>query len=98
VLKTILIKIVSLLTPIKTAIDRPLVTGSLWISAYIPPTTAIGLLAFMPVTNLKINRAGKFGATAQAMVKIVKPPNVESIITFRPYVSESGPNSSGPRT
>lgn len=54
-----------------TAIARPLVTGSSYISAYIPPVTEMGLLAFIPTSILKIDRAGKFGARAHAIVKIV---------------------------
>jgi len=82
----------------KTAIALPLVSGSSYISAYTPPTTEIGLLALIPVNDLKINRAAKLGAKAQAIVNIVKRKNVEFMITFLPYVSDRGPNSKGPRT
>lgn len=80
------------------AIARPRVTGSSYISAYTPPVTEIGLLALIPTNILKINSAGKFGASAHAMVKTVKKKNVPIMIGLLPYDSERGPNSSGPRT
>lgn len=79
-------------------IARPLDTGSAYTSAYIPPVTEIGLLAFTPATNRNIKRLAKFGATAHAIVKIVNKRNVEVMIGFRPYVSDNGPKRRGPRT
>jgi hypothetical protein len=79
-------------------IARPLDTGSSYTSAYIPPVTDIGLLALTPVINLNIKRLAKFGATAHAIVKIMKRTNVEVMINFRPYVSDIGPKRRGPRT
>lgn len=60
--------------------------------------TDIGLLAFMPVKSRNTNKAGKDGARAQAIVKIVKSANVPTMMGLRPKVSERGPNSSGPTT
>lgn len=85
------------LTPMKTDIALPLVTGLSYISAYTPPMTAMGLLAFIPVASLKNRKDPQFGATAQAIVKIVKNTKVDVMITFLPYVSDNGPNNKGPR-
>jgi hypothetical protein len=85
-------------TPMNSAIALPLVTGSSYISANIPPVTEIGLLAFMPTNILKIKRAGKFGESAHAMVKMVKKRNDPIMIDLLPYDSESGPKSKGPST
>jgi hypothetical protein len=68
----------------KIARARPLDTGSSYISAYMPPVTEIGLLAFIPAINLNIKRLARFGATAHAIVKIVKDMNVKVMISFLP--------------
>lgn len=66
------------------AMARPLAAGSSKISAYTPPVTDMGQLAFTPVMNLNIKRLAKLGATAHAMVKIVKSKNVITNIILRP--------------
>ncbi len=71
-------------TAINMAIARPLVTGSLRISAYTPPTTDIGHAALIPTISLNINSAGQFGATAHASVNIVNKLNVPIMILFLP--------------
>lgn len=85
-----------MLTPMKVAIARPLVTGLSNRSAYIPPLIAIGLLALTPARNLNIRSAPQLGATAHPNVKSVKRKKVEIMMNFLPYASESGPNSKGP--
>ena len=82
----------------KIAIARPLMTGLPKTSAYKPPTTAIALEALMPHMRRNTRNAGQFGAKAQAIVKSVKTTKLDSIITFLPYVSLSGPNPMGPKT
>ncbi len=85
------------LTAINPAIDLPLVLGSEKISAYNPPTIAVGEEAKIPENCLKITIAAKLGATAQARLKIVYPAN-DHIITGRmPYVSDNGPKRIVPR-
>jgi hypothetical protein len=68
----------------KMDMAQPRDTGSAYTSAYIPPVTETGQLAFTPVRNLNIRRLPKFGATAHAMVKIVKRIKVKVMIHFRP--------------
>lgn len=85
------------LTAINPAIDLPLVLGSEKISAYNPPTTAVGEEAKIPENSLKITIAAKLGATAQARLKIVYPANVQIITGRLPYVSDNGPKKIGPR-
>lgn len=89
---------VRLRTATNTAIARPLMTGSLNISAYRPPTTAIGLEALMPHMRRKTRNAGQFGAKAQAIVKSVKTTKVDKIMSLLPYVSLRGPKTKGPST
>jgi hypothetical protein len=50
-----------------------------------PPTTAMGQDAAMPVKSLKITKAAKLGARAQARVKMVKMEKAPIITRFRPY-------------
>lgn len=66
------------------AIARPLVTGSLYISAYSPPVTEIALDALIPTINLNTSSVGQLGATAQANVNSVKKVNVDTIMTLLP--------------
>ena len=63
------------LTPINTAIARPLATGFPYVSAYTPPMTAMGLLALTPVASLKNKNDPQFGATAHIIVNIVNAAN-----------------------
>ena len=67
-------------------------------SAYKPPTTAIGLDAIMPHISRKTSKTGQFGARAQAIVKRVKTRKLEIIIILLPYVSLKGPKKTGART
>lgn len=67
-------------------------------SAYTPPVTDMGLLALTPVKRRKMRSAGKFGDSAQAIVKIVKRKKVPIMSGFLPYVSDKGPKRRGPRT
>jgi hypothetical protein len=41
--------------------------------------------------------AAKFGATADAMEKIVKIAKETIMMIFRPYCSDNGPHASGPK-
>ena len=67
-------------------------------SAKSPPTTAIALEAQIPERRRNIRKAGQFGATAQAIVNIVKKTKLETIIILLPKLSLRGPKASGPRT
>jgi hypothetical protein len=53
-------------------------------SAQIPPTTLIAQLPPTPTSNLKMTKAAKFGATADAMEKIVRMANEITIVPFLP--------------
>jgi hypothetical protein len=83
---------------IKTAILLPLATGSCQTSAHIPPTTLIAQLPPIPVNNLKTTSAAKFGATAEAIEKMVKMAKEYTIVPLRPYDSDKGPHAMGPKT
>jgi hypothetical protein len=48
------------------------------------------------VKNLNANREDHVGATAQAMVKIVKNTNVDIMMICLPKDSDSGPKPNGP--
>lgn len=84
--------------PINTAIALPRLSGLLYISAYIPPIIAIGLLAKIPVKKRKTFKAAQLGAIAQAIVNMINMTNVDVIIYFLPNASERGPQSNGPTT
>lgn len=71
-------------TPMNRDRARPLATGSLYKSAYMPPVTAIGLLALIPVITRNIRSPAKLGARAHAIVKIMKMLNVMVMRTFLP--------------
>jgi hypothetical protein len=86
------------LLTMKMAILLPLATGSCQISAQMPPTTLIAQLPPIPTNNLKTTSAPKFGATADAIEKIVRMANEYTIVPLRPYDSESGPQAIGPKT
>jgi hypothetical protein len=82
----------------KIAILLPLLTGSCQTSAQIPPTTLIAQLPPMPTNNLKTTNAAKFGASADAMEKMVRIANEYTIVPLRPYDSDNGPHAMGPKT
>lgn len=82
----------------KMAKALPLVRGSLYTSAKIPATIAIGELAKAPQKKRKMSRAGQLGARAQAMVKTVNRPNVAKLRSLRPKCSLKGPQIMGPNT
>ena len=67
-------------------------------SAYMPPTAAIGALAKIPVKHRKATNDSKFGAKEQAKVKAKYATKVYNMTGFRPMVSLSGPKTSGPST
>lgn len=75
---------VCLLTTMKIAIARPLITGFPNTSAYRPPTTAMALEALMPHIRRNTRNAGQFGAKAQAIVKSVKTTKLDNMMTFLP--------------
>ena len=60
--------------------------------------TAMALEAQIPERRRKIKKAGQLGATAQAMVNIVKKTKLENIMIFLPKLSLRGPKAKGPRT
>jgi hypothetical protein len=73
-----------ILTTMKMAKALPLVRGSLYTSARIPATIAMGELANAPQKKRKINKAGQVGARAQAIVKTVKRQKVTRLRSLRP--------------
>jgi hypothetical protein len=81
----------------KRAILRPRLLGSCQTSAQIPPTTLIAQLPPMPTRSLKMRRAAKFGATAEAMEKMLRIAKEMITIHLRPYCSDSGPQTIGPK-
>lgn len=82
----------------KSAILLPLLIGSCQISAHIPPTTLIAQLPPMPTNNLNTTSAPKFGATADAIEKMVSIANAQIMTPLRPYCSDRGPHAMGPKT
>ncbi|KAL8996489.1 MAG: hypothetical protein Q9169_003998 [Polycauliona sp. 2 TL-2023] len=67
-------------------------------SAKSPPTTAIALDAVMPQSKRKTKKAGQVGATAHAMVNMVKKTKVMTMTHLRPYDSLNGAKTIGPNT
>lgn len=68
----------------KQAIATPLDRGLVKISAYSPPSTAIGADAKHPHMNLKTKNAVQLGDSAVANVKIVYDRNATRKTTFLP--------------
>ena len=60
--------------------------------------TAMALEAQIPERRRKIRKAGQLGATAQAIVNIVKKMKLENIMILLPKLSLRGPKAKGPRT
>lgn len=65
-------------------------------SAKMPAATTMGAETVIPEPSRKIRNAGKFGAKAQAMVKMVKKKKGTSDIQKRPTYSLIGAYSNGP--
>jgi hypothetical protein len=63
-----------------------------------PATTTIGQAAPIPQKNLKTANAGKFGASALAMVQMAKNAKANIMTYFLPYCSDMGPKKMGPTT
>jgi hypothetical protein len=82
----------------KPAIALPRVLGSAYMSAYIPPTTEMGVLAPIPASRRMMIKPDHEGARAQPRVKLEYRMNVETITTLRPYCSDNGEKTSGART
>lgn len=87
-----------MLTTMKIAKALPLSLGSLYISARIPATTAMGELPVTPQNRRNTSNEGQFGEKPQAMVKRVKMVNVAIHRFRRPLCSLSGPQIRGPIT
>lgn len=68
----------------KIAILLPLLTGSCQISAQMPPTTLIAQLPPIPTNSLNTTSAAKFGASADAIEKIVRMAKEYTIVPLRP--------------
>lgn len=68
----------------KMANALPLVLGSLYTSARIPATIAMGELAKAPQKKRKMRKAGQLGDRAHAMVKMAKQTKVERLRIRRP--------------
>jgi hypothetical protein len=68
----------------KIAILLPLFTGSCHTSAQIPPTTLIAQLPPIPANNLNTTSAAKFGATADAIEKMVNSAKEYTTVPLRP--------------
>jgi hypothetical protein len=60
--------------------------------------TTIGLEAAMPVSRRKTQSEANEGATALASVQMQNAQKLKNMTHLRPYVSLSGPNTSGPTT
>lgn len=82
----------------KIAMLRPLLTGSWYTSAQMPPTTLIAHEPPTPTNKRKITRAAKFGATAEAIEKTVNSAKEAIMVHLRPYDSLIGPHIIGPPT
>ena len=79
----------------KPAMLLPLLFGSWYMSAHIPPTTLMAQLPPMPTRRRKMTRAAKLGETAEVMEKMVKMAKDIIMTILRPYDSESGPQILG---
>lgn len=58
----------------------------------------MALEAVIPQSKRKTRNAGQVGATAHAMVKMVKKTNVMTMTHLRPYDSLKGAKTTGPKT
>ena len=67
-------------------------------SLYPPPVTVWGAEVPHQIRNLKKSKAGRFGASAQAIVKRVKRAKDEMKQALLPYDSLRGPKTRGPNT
>lgn len=85
-------------TDINQAIVRPLTVGLSKTSEKVPVMMAIGALAAIPLNSLKTSRALKVGARAHAIAKTLNKAYPIQSGYRRPYCSDNGPNSKGPRT
>jgi hypothetical protein len=68
----------------KIAILLPLLIGSCQMSAQMPPTTLIAQLPPIPTNSLNTTKAAKFGASADAIEKIVRMAKEYTIVPLRP--------------
>lgn len=64
----------------------------------MPPTTLIAQLPPTPTSSRNTTKAAKFGATADAIEKMVKIAKEITIVPFLPYDSDNGPQAIGPNT
>jgi hypothetical protein len=82
---------------IKYAMLLPLLCGSWYTSAQIPPTTLSAQLPPTPTSHRNTTSEAKFGETDDAIEKIVNMAKEVIIGHLRPKDSESGPHISGPQ-